>query len=85
MNKPTRWFGLAILAGVVVLAGRTTAQDPAPPAIPSTERLPAEAARLVRAIKEVGDLEAQLAVKRAEVEMLRTVIHLHNLRPSNRP
>ena len=30
MNKPTRWFGLAILAGVVILASRTTAQDRPP-------------------------------------------------------
>ncbi len=30
MNKSTRWLSLAILAGVVILAGRTTAQDRRP-------------------------------------------------------
>ena len=164
MNKPTRWFGLAILAGVVILAGRTTAQDrrPSEPDLPlpspSSGDLPSEvrspfevdtpaprrtrdqeratrplhdesrtsaeegsvepppstepapnprrtprarrarpesgeppelipasprrppgdrsplADRLMRAIQERGELEAQLARKRAEIEILRAMI-----------
>lgn len=163
MNKPTRWFGLAILAGVVILASRTTAQDrrpsesdfplPSPSSgdLPSEVRSPFEvetpvprrtrdqeratrprpdesrtsveegyveppspepapdprptprarrtrpesgeppelipvsprrppgdrpplADRLMRAIQERGELEAQLARKRAEIEILRAMI-----------